>query len=321
MVSATVSGITRYLDKTYEARKISEALDFINIKSFDFNPKNNIFALHHSDTNPGGLSYDDNVLESINGWLKRGVHSRKIVMGISASGKSYTLRRAKNWQIGSPVDGAGKEGKYTQQKGLLAYYEICQTRWVKHICTDSSKAKAPFGTDGVDFFAYDDPQSVQYKVENVMLKLNLRGFMISDLDLDDFDNVCGAGSYSLLKAGRNAARSIDNLRFSCLDILVSEVLPITTSTTTSTETPNEETLQPTKSEVTPDVKVTKEDVDLKTTTKSTIKNGENDDNTDPAIDTDLGIQGQRSQSTRSMAGYSLFVILLFHVCYYAMLLL
>lgn len=235
IVTASVSGDKNVVDKTYEVEKITGSLEFVSIWSYNLHSSIHGFTTHHTDTNPNGLTYQDNVYNSINHWLRRGANSRKIVMGISASGKTFALQEPKHWELGSPVyRGGGSAGLFTQQKGMLAYYEICKTKWVSRHCTKSSDVRAPYGTDGKDFIAYDDPESVRHKIKNLVLKMNLKGFMIKSLDLDDFSNVCGGGRYPLVKAGRSATRKIDYFPFSCYDILYTTTTTTTPTTTTTT---------------------------------------------------------------------------------------
>lgn len=58
-----------------------------------------------------------------------GCPPEKLIMGVPFYGKSFTLNPGnKNYNIGTLVDkttGAGEPGKYTQEAGTLAYYEVC----------------------------------------------------------------------------------------------------------------------------------------------------------------------------------------------------
>jgi len=88
--------------------------------------------------------------------------------------------------------------------GFLAYYEICNIKWVKHMCMSGSDAVAPYGTDGQDWVGYDDIESIVYKVNKVVRGKNLRGLMFWALDLDDFRGSCDGGvKYPLIKAASN----------------------------------------------------------------------------------------------------------------------
>lgn len=53
----------------------------------------------------------------------------QLIMGVPFYAKTFTLSPGNNnYNVGTPVDkttGAGKPGKYTQEAGFLAYYEVC----------------------------------------------------------------------------------------------------------------------------------------------------------------------------------------------------
>ena len=56
--------------------------------------------------------------------IKKGASPEKIVLGIPAYGRSYTLFNEDSTEIGSPAAGPGIEGDATREKGYLAYYEV-----------------------------------------------------------------------------------------------------------------------------------------------------------------------------------------------------
>lgn len=55
--------------------------------------------------------------------LRLGAPTNKLVMGIPTFGKSFTLASSEN-QVGAPITGSGLPGRYTKEKGTLAYYEV-----------------------------------------------------------------------------------------------------------------------------------------------------------------------------------------------------
>ena len=61
---------------------------------------------------------------SIQEWIKEGAPPEKILMGLPAYGRSFTLTNTSQFDIEAPALGGGKAGRYTQEEGFLAYYEV-----------------------------------------------------------------------------------------------------------------------------------------------------------------------------------------------------
>lgn len=57
------------------------------------------------------------------------IPSRKLVMGVPAYARSYTLRSTSNNLPGALVSSPGEPGRYTQVPGLLAYYEVSRIKY------------------------------------------------------------------------------------------------------------------------------------------------------------------------------------------------
>lgn len=55
--------------------------------------------------------------------LSQGAPADKLVMGIPAFGRSFTLASS-NFGVGAPISGPGLPGLFTKEEGTLAYYEV-----------------------------------------------------------------------------------------------------------------------------------------------------------------------------------------------------
>lgn len=55
--------------------------------------------------------------------LRLGAPASKLVMGIPTFGKSFTLANSETG-VGAPISGPGLPGRFTKEKGTLAYYEV-----------------------------------------------------------------------------------------------------------------------------------------------------------------------------------------------------
>ena len=84
-----------------------------------------------------------------------------------------------------------------------------------HVCTKESSVNAPYGNAGNLWVGYDDQESIVYKINNVMKRHNLKGYMFWALDLDDFTGtVCGQGKYPLMNAAKKASNG-QSVSFKC----------------------------------------------------------------------------------------------------------
>lgn len=56
--------------------------------------------------------------------LRLGVPAKKLLMGIPTFGRSFKLASSETG-VGAPSSGPGTLGRFTQEEGTLAYYEVC----------------------------------------------------------------------------------------------------------------------------------------------------------------------------------------------------
>ena len=59
--------------------------------------------------------------------LELGASPDKLVLGVQFSGWTFTLSDRNLHEIGSPSNGSGLKGPYSQTDGFLGYNEVC---WV-----------------------------------------------------------------------------------------------------------------------------------------------------------------------------------------------
>lgn len=193
LLSAAVSAGKVTLDSGYDVAQIAQHLDFINLMTYDFHGTWRHTTGHHSplfrgqqDTGPDRFS---NVDYAVGYMLRLGAPNNKLVMGIPTFGKSFTLASSEN-QVGAPISESGLPGRYTKEKGTLAYYEICDFLRGAEVHRILGQ-QVPFATKGNQWVGYDDPESVKNKVKYLKNK-QLAGAMVWALDLDDFrGSFCG----------------------------------------------------------------------------------------------------------------------------------
>ena len=57
-------------------------------------------------------------------YIELGADADKLVIGIPTYGRSYTLIDGNFTDFGVSADGPGEQGKYTREKGFMAFYEV-----------------------------------------------------------------------------------------------------------------------------------------------------------------------------------------------------
>ena len=57
--------------------------------------------------------------------LELGASPHKLVLGVQFAGPTFTLSDRNLHEIGSPSNGTGLKGPYTEEDGHLGYNEVC----------------------------------------------------------------------------------------------------------------------------------------------------------------------------------------------------
>ena len=60
----------------------------------------------------------------MNYWRSQGAPAEKLIVGFPTYGNTFTLKNPAVHGVGAPIAGAGTPGKYTQEAGELAYFEV-----------------------------------------------------------------------------------------------------------------------------------------------------------------------------------------------------
>uniref|UniRef100_A0A4D5RA82 Scol-Chitinase n=1 Tax=Scolopendra viridis TaxID=118503 RepID=A0A4D5RA82_SCOVI len=195
MVTAAVSGAGWKIDEAYDVPTLANYLDHIHIMAYDFKASWDGHTDHHAALYGDALTDDGSVKK----WMQLGAPANKLVLGMPMYGRTWTLANPSQNGINVPSAGAGTAGQYTQEGGILAYYEICSMDWTK-VVTDPSGKMGPYAYKGSLWTSYDDPAILKKKGEYVKQK-GLAGAMIWSLDQDDFNgSFCKQGRYPLLTA-------------------------------------------------------------------------------------------------------------------------
>ncbi|XP_056128988.1 acidic mammalian chitinase-like [Lampris incognitus] len=210
LLSAAVAGGKETIDTAYQIPKLGQALDMINVMSYDFHGSwdpmtGECSPLYKSPEDHGNFIYF-NIDYTMNYWKNQGAPAEKLVVGFATYGNTFTLKNPADHGIGAPTAGAGTPGKYTQEAGELAYFEICG--FLKDGATEvwNQVQDVPYAYKGNQWVGYDNIKSFQIKADWVK-KNNFGGAMVWTIDMDDYlGTFCNQGKYPLinvLKKGLN----------------------------------------------------------------------------------------------------------------------
>uniref|UniRef100_A0A8C9S1U3 Acidic mammalian chitinase n=1 Tax=Scleropages formosus TaxID=113540 RepID=A0A8C9S1U3_SCLFO len=201
LISAAVSAGEGTIETAYQIPKLGEYLDMINVMTYDFHGSWDPFTgecspLYKSSFDQGSYVYF-NVDYAMNYWRSNGAPAEKLLVGFPTYGNTFTLTNPANHGIGAPISGAGTAGKYTQEAGELAYFEICgflegaTEVW-------NAQQDVPYAYKGNQWVGYDNVKSFGIKVQWLM-KEKFGGAMVWTIDMDDFlGTFCNQGKYPLI---------------------------------------------------------------------------------------------------------------------------
>jgi len=204
MLSAAVSAGFHQIDDSYEVTRIGNTLDWLNLMTYDLHGDWDEMTGHNAPMADDGADQEDRgkltVPFAVDYWIKKGFPPKKIAVGLALYARGFLLADAKKHGLGArKADwGSSPKGKYTEEAGFLAYYEICNAGYT---IVKDNKAKAPYGYKGKNWIAFDDPDSLRYKVQTQIKAKGLGGAMFWAIPLDDFTGqFCGQGKNPLLTA-------------------------------------------------------------------------------------------------------------------------
>ncbi|CAI9726698.1 chitinase-3 1 isoform X2 [Octopus vulgaris] len=171
-------------------------VDYMLLMTYNYHGQWEEVTGHHSGIfkhwkDGSGEKSELNAEWSINFWLRAGIPRSKLIIGIPTYGMSYTLQDPNTHDLFAPANGGGNKGAYTDEKGVLSYYEICENireRGWKSAWIDPQKV--PYAYGGNQWVGFENIISVQIKAQNIINK-GLAGAFIWSLEMDDFTGSCG----------------------------------------------------------------------------------------------------------------------------------
>ena len=180
-------------------QRCSQYFDWLNVMSYDYHGAfddpvktgTGVNAPLTRDSTPNGPF---SVMQTVEAYLGAGIDPGKIVLGMPAYGRSYTV--ADPGQLGSdhgsgkPFSAAGPAGPATQIPGVLAYYEILAKLASGELTAawdDATLTPYAYSAATGEWVSYDDTTSLGYKASYLAANA-LGGAMVFAIDDDDFAN-------------------------------------------------------------------------------------------------------------------------------------
>ncbi|XP_047998532.1 acidic mammalian chitinase-like isoform X1 [Leguminivora glycinivorella] len=192
------------IDLSYDVPALSKHLDYIHLMLYDFHGSwettTGVNApLYAQETDAATLNL--NVKNSVHTWINNGASPSKLVLGLGAYGKTFTLTSLDNTSTGAPVTGAGVGGPYVGESGTYSYLEICEDQKDNPSAWSITEVEGNYVYANKDLFwvGYDNPNTIKAKAQYAK-NTGLAGIMYWAIDLDDFSGTCG-DKFPLVSAG------------------------------------------------------------------------------------------------------------------------
>lgn len=203
-------GVSPWIIETaYNVRDMCEIVDLVMLMAYDLQDPRRISVhapLKRESTDQYQLTTIDDGISLLK---KLSCAPDKIVLGIGAYGRSFTMKSAAGFNIGDPVQGVGSAGPYLREPGALGFNEICEELSTGQWTVTRLAANAiSYAYKDRQWVSYDDVESIGVKADYARTE-KLRGLMLYSMDTDDFHGNCLGTRYPLLNAiNRGLGRTV-----------------------------------------------------------------------------------------------------------------
>lgn len=210
ILTAAVAPTQYHIDISYDVPGINRHVHFINLMAYDYygawserTGANAPLFPQLTDATDNGL----NVNASVYSWIMNGADREKLVLGLAAYGKTYTLTDLDQTSTGAPFEGPGIPGPFTNEDGLLSFLEICtDQRNNLHWNVTVVNENYVYGNIDNQWVSYDNAHTIFSKGLYASLE-DLAGVMFWTLDFEDFHGICSGQRYDLIRNSIEGYRS------------------------------------------------------------------------------------------------------------------
>lgn len=177
ILSMAVPG-TQWAWSLFDMDALKDIVSYFNIMNYDTYAERG-FALHHTSPYDNALIPGGSVASDIALYLKNGIPAEKIAPGCGLYSRKWTgVEAGDNPDLpGLYQPGKNDTNSYLHYSVLASSY-INKHGYVRY-WDDNAKAPYLYNKNTKEFFSYDDPESVSYKVDLVK-KYGIGGIMLFD---------------------------------------------------------------------------------------------------------------------------------------------
>lgn len=179
IITFAAGGYQDYLDSAIAWKEVMQAVDFVNLMTYDLVNGYATVTGHHTPlyaTHPGMQSID----RAVDFLLARGVPSNKIVIGAAFYGRVWE-------NVDSENHGLYQKGKFLKSIGYRHIPGLFSSGLYEKFWDEEAMAPYGYSKSQRRFITFDDKKSLRYKVDYLTRK-GLKGIMFWQLTLDKYED-------------------------------------------------------------------------------------------------------------------------------------
>ncbi|XP_037528189.2 chitinase-3-like protein 2 [Rhipicephalus sanguineus] len=156
------------------------------------------------------IIFKEDLVEACEAFLGELRSRQRVALALPLFGYAYRLRNSARYELRSAVRGPAPPGPYTDERGLLAYFEIClefsSDLWVS-LYDKEADCKIAVNRDKGQWIGYDNKATILNKVLFAK-RMRMGGIAVVTVDMDDYNGDCGQRNV-LLGQLHNALNELD----------------------------------------------------------------------------------------------------------------
>ncbi|XP_049515203.1 chitinase-3-like protein 1 isoform X2 [Dermacentor silvarum] len=156
------------------------------------------------------IIFKEDLVEACEAFLGDLRSRQRVALALPLFGYAYRLRNSARYELRAAVRGPAPPGPYTDERGLLAYFEIClefsSDLWVS-LYDKEADCKIAVNRDKGQWIGYDNKATILNKVLFAK-RMRMGGIAVVTVDMDDYNGDCGQRNV-LLGQLHNALNELD----------------------------------------------------------------------------------------------------------------